>query len=66
MRQVFARNLRNARRTAKISQRGLYQKTGLSQSHISEVERCLSNPTLEVMAILADGVGIPLHILLQP
>ena len=65
-RQVFAENFRQARIAAGLSQTDVHRRTGLTQAYISEIETCVSNPSLEIMAKLAGAVGIPLHELLKP
>ena len=65
-REVFARNLRRARLAAGLSQQEVHARTGVAQRHISEIERGLRNPSLDLMASLAHAVGKPLHRLLTP
>ncbi|CDG91744.1 helix-turn-helix domain-containing protein [Xenorhabdus bovienii] len=65
-RLIFARNFREARKAAKLSQRGVKSITGFAQSWISEVETGQSTINLDNMAILADCVGVPLWKLLRP
>ena len=52
-RKAFARNLRRARRAAKLTQQEVHLRTGIAQSHISELERCLVDPKLGTIAKLA-------------
>jgi transcriptional regulator with XRE-family HTH domain len=65
-RVVFARNFRKAREAARLSQRDVHRLTGLAQSYISEVERCIRNPSLDSMIKLAHVVNRPLYLLLKP
>ncbi|WP_277594443.1 helix-turn-helix domain-containing protein [Pseudomonas chlororaphis] len=65
-RKVFAANFRKARIAANLSQRDIHDRTGIAQSYLSEVERCLCNPSLDTLAALAAVVGKPLHLLLKP
>ncbi|MDE1475872.1 helix-turn-helix domain-containing protein [Xenorhabdus bovienii] len=65
-RLIFARNFREARKAAKLSQREVRSITGFAQSWISEVETGRSTINLDNMAILADCVGVPLWKLLRP
>ncbi|OKP00818.1 helix-turn-helix domain-containing protein [Xenorhabdus eapokensis] len=65
-RLIFARNFRNARKAAKLSQRAVKRKTGFAQSWISEVETGRSTINLDNAAILAECVGVPLWKLLLP
>ncbi|EJD3148811.1 helix-turn-helix transcriptional regulator [Salmonella enterica] len=65
-RLIFARNFRKARKAAKLTQRGVKDKTGFAQSWISEVESGKSTINLDNMAILAACVDVPLWQLLVP
>jgi transcriptional regulator with XRE-family HTH domain len=65
-RVIFARNFCKARKMANLSQRDVHRLTGLAQSYISEVERCLRNPSLDNMIKLAHVVNRPLYLLLKP
>ncbi len=65
-RRLFAEHFRQARIAAGLSQADVHRRTGLAQSYISEVETCVSNPSLEIMVKLANAVGVPLHELLKP
>jgi ribosome-binding protein aMBF1 (putative translation factor) len=56
-RQIFAANFRRARRKAGLTQRDVHRETGLAQSYICRVEKCLTNISLDNMAKLADLVG---------
>lgn len=65
-RATFARNLRQARLDAGLSQEDVRAKCGCSQRFISETENGLCSPTLDTAARLARGVGRPLWKLLRP
>lgn len=65
-RLTFARNFRKARKAAKLTQRGIRDRTGFAQSWISEVETGRSTINLDNMAVLANCVGVPLWQLLVP
>lgn len=65
-RAIFARNFQQARKTLSLNQGDVAACTGLTQGFISEVERGLSNISLDNMAKLAHLVGVPLHLLLHP
>ena len=64
--EVFAQNLIRAREVLGMNQRQLQLVTGITQSHVSAIERCLANPSLRTMTRLARAVGVPLHVLLRP
>jgi len=59
-RQIFARNLRRARRMKDISQEALGLAAGLSRTYVSEVERGERNISIDNMGALADALGVPL------
>ena len=65
-RLIFARNFRQARKAAQLSQRAVRDKTGFAQSWISEVETGKSPLNIDNMAALAKCVGVPLWQLLVP
>jgi ribosome-binding protein aMBF1 (putative translation factor) len=65
-RQCFAKNFRAARKDAGLSQRDIQNKTGIPQSHISEIESAMHNICIETMVKLANLVHIPVHELLKP
>lgn len=63
---AFAANFKKARIAANLSQRDIHDRTGIAQSYLSEVERCVCNPSLDTLSALAAVVGKPLHLLLKP
>jgi len=65
-RLIFARNFRNARKAAELTQRDVREMTGFAQSWISELETGQSTINLDNMAILSACVGVPLWKLLVP
>jgi ribosome-binding protein aMBF1 (putative translation factor) len=65
-RQCFAKNFRAARKDAGLSQRDIQARTGLPQSHISEIESAMHNICIETMVKLANLVHVPVHELLKP
>lgn len=66
MRQVFAANLRRARRWKDVSQEQLGFESGLSRAYVSSVERGVRNVSIDNMARLADALGIALSELVTP
>lgn len=60
IRQVLARNLRQAMdRTAGLeTQSALAKKTGISQSHLSDVLNCVTSTGVDLLADLADALDI--------
>lgn len=65
-RDVFARNLRRARRFREISQEALALQAGLSRTYVSEVERAERNVSIDNMGLLADALQVPLKELVDP
>ena len=54
------RLLREERKQRKLSNYVVAQKSGVSESMLSLVERGLRNPSMELMLRIADGVGVDL------
>lgn len=65
MRKRFAKNFRNARLKAGLTQQAVCDAANLSQPYLSEVERGLSNISLDNMEVLAALVDKPLWVLLR-
>ena len=56
--------MREERERKKLSKYAVAQRSGVSQSMLSLVERELRNPTLELVLRIADGIGAdPLGVL---
>ena len=55
--RVFGQQLLRHRTAAGLTQARVAEKSGLSASYISLVERGRANPTLDTMAVLAGAVG---------
>ncbi|MGB0086691.1 MAG: helix-turn-helix transcriptional regulator [Rhodomicrobiaceae bacterium] len=65
-REIFGQNFRQARIKAGLSQRDVHRKTGVAQSHISEIETGVSNISIDTMVKLAVIVKRPLWKLFRP
>jgi transcriptional regulator with XRE-family HTH domain len=63
---MFARNMRNFREEAGLTQRDLARLTGLVQSHISQIETADFNMTLETMVLVSRALKKPLHRFFEP
>lgn len=50
---------------AGLSQEAFAHKCGLDRTYVSGIERGLRNPTLEVIAILANGLDIEIKNLIE-
>jgi ribosome-binding protein aMBF1 (putative translation factor) len=62
---AFGRSLRAARRASGLTQIQFGERVGLSQSHVSRIERGERNLTIRAMAVLAAAVGYKLTITLD-
>ncbi len=65
-RETFARNFRQARLDAGLSQRELTRRTGIAQAHISEIENAMHNICIDTMVKLAQAVKKSVFELLRP
>lgn len=65
-REIFAKNLRLARKLREISQEALALQAGLSRTYVSEVERAERNVSIDNMGLLAEALQIPLKDLVDP
>jgi transcriptional regulator with XRE-family HTH domain len=57
-RRRFAETLREARENAGISQEELAERAGLHRTYISQLERRLKSPSLDVIVSLSKGLRI--------
>ncbi len=60
LREVFGRNVRRARMLQRRSLRDLAEATHVSPGMLSQIERGLTNPTLDTMARLTNALRLPL------
>ena len=64
--QVIARNVRQARKRAGLSQADVATRCGFSDSYMSEIERGRTNPSTEVLERIAQTLGLrPYQLLLE-
>jgi transcriptional regulator with XRE-family HTH domain len=66
LRNALAKNLREARLAAGLTQKALGDLTGISREYIGQVENATANVSIEVLSILALHVGKPPLSLLAP
>ncbi|WP_033569677.1 helix-turn-helix domain-containing protein [Dickeya undicola] len=59
----FGQRVKTLRLQAGLSQEAFADKCGLDRTYISGIERGVRNPTLEVIGVIADGLGIELKFL---
>lgn len=52
----FGQRVRQLRTELGLSQEAFADKCGLDRTYISGIERGVRNPTLEVIAVIADGL----------
>lgn len=57
----FGQRVKALRLELGLSQEAFADKCGLDRTYISGIERGVRNPTLEVIAVIADGLGIKLN-----
>jgi transcriptional regulator with XRE-family HTH domain len=65
LRVEIVRLLRTERERRKLSKYAVAQRSGVSQSMLSLVERGLRNPTLELLLRIADGIGADLPAIIK-
>jgi transcriptional regulator with XRE-family HTH domain len=65
IRLLVGRNLKRYREAAGLSQEALAFECGLHRTYVSGVERGVRNPTVVVLAKLAEPLGIPPSRLLE-
>lgn len=65
-REVFARNLRRARRLQDLTQEALALEAGMPRAYVSRVERGTINVSIDNADTLSKAVGVPLRDLVDP
>jgi transcriptional regulator with XRE-family HTH domain len=58
LRKAFARNLRGARTSKKVSQEELAERAQLDRTYISALERCLYSASLDTIERIAKALGV--------
>ncbi|MGB9791148.1 MAG: helix-turn-helix domain-containing protein [Thermacetogeniaceae bacterium] len=64
--KIVGENIRLLRRSKKMSQEKLAEMTGVSGSYIGYLERGERTPSLDLLAKIADALGVELVTLLTP
>ena len=59
-REVFARNVRRARRWKEISQESLALDAGLSRPYVGQIERAERAVSIDIMGQIAGALGVAL------
>lgn len=62
---LFGTRVKLLRLQAGLSQEAFALKCGLDRTYVSGIERGLRNPTLEVIALIASGLGIEIKNLIE-
>ncbi len=65
IRTVMATNLRRIRKSKGFSQEDLAFECGVHRTYVSGVERGIRNPTITIVARIADALDVPASALLQ-
>lgn len=63
--KAFGNAVRKRRRQLKVSQEELGFRAGLHRTYISQIERGLKSPSLNVISVLAKALGIQTFVLIQ-
>ncbi|MCP8938515.1 helix-turn-helix domain-containing protein [Alsobacter sp. SYSU M60028] len=58
IRKIVGRNLREARQAVGLSQEALADQAGIDRTYVSGVERGVRNPTVTIVARLAEALGV--------
>lgn len=62
---IFGANVRKARKAAGVSQERLALDAGVARSYMSDLERGIRNPTVEVIGRLALALNVRAAILVE-
>ena len=65
-REIFARNLRRARRLKDLTQETLALDAGVPRAYLSRVERGTINISIDSADALSQALGVPLRDLVDP
>lgn len=58
VRKIVGRNVREARKAIGLSQEALADKAGIDRTYVSGVERGVRNPTVTIVARLAEALEV--------
>lgn len=65
IKRVLSVNIKRYRKMQRISQQSLANMCGLHRTYISDLENAKCNPTLSVLMVMADCLGVSLGDLLK-
>lgn len=63
--KIVGENVRRAREAIGVSQEELGDRAGIDRTYVSGVERGVRNPTVKVLARLAEALAVPPAALLK-
>lgn len=66
LKKLLSQNIKNKRASLGLSQEKLAFLAGIDRTYMSEVERELANPTIEVLLKISNALGLSPHDLLKP
>ncbi|AXE63609.1 transcriptional regulator [Hyphomonas sp. CACIAM 19H1] len=66
IRAIFAENLKKHRKAAGLSQEELAHIAEIERGYVSQLERRLNAPTIDMLAKLANAIGVEPYELLKP
>lgn len=58
IRKTFARNLRSQRKERGLSQEELAHRVGIDRTYVSALERCIYSASIDMVAQLAEELGV--------
>lgn len=64
-RKRLSENVKKTRQKVGLSQEALAHEAGVNRSFVGQIERCLANPSLEVIVKLATALGVDVADLLK-
>ena len=59
-------SIKSARKAAKLTQKQLAEKMGVTPQHISSYERDIKKPKFETLKKIADALGYTIKITIEP
>ncbi len=65
IKRVLSGNIKHYRKLRRISQQALANMCGLHRTYISDLENAKCNPTLSVLMVMANCLGVSLEDLLK-
>ncbi len=65
LKQNLSQNIKRLRKERGISQEKLALKAEIDRSYMSELERCLANPSIEALLRISNALEVPPSELLQ-